>query len=155
METGYKNTLGKINRENSGHIRQRVYKVEAADVDLVSYFAENIGVSVKKIEFYDINNNIIKVTIFTYGSVAGDNLAVKNIYTVYDDKNFSGTWAINSTPPISSENDWKFIDSIVTINSVSYKEGDIIAYINNPEEHNKYYSWRKCVFNGKGKLIPV
>jgi hypothetical protein len=149
MEKGYKSILGKINRETSGHIRQKVIKCDASDVNGITYFADNVDISTKRIEFYDINNDLLKVTIFTYGGVLSDNMAVKNIYNIYDDSNFTGIWVSSSVPVTGYIGEWKFVDTNVTINGTVYTEGDIIGYI----EINFVKAWRKCKFDGNGKLI--
>lgn len=149
MERGYKSTLGKINRETSGHVRQKVIKCSASDVNGINYFPDNIDVSTKQLECYDINNNLLKTTIFTYGSVPTDNMAVKNVYNVYDDANFTGVWVSATEPVTAFIGEWKFIDTNVTINGVVYSEGDIIGYL----ESNFIKAWRKCKFNGNGDLV--
>lgn len=149
MERGYKSTLGKINRETSGHVRQRVLKCTASDVDGISYFADNVDVSTKGLLSYDINNKLLKTTIFTYGSVLSDNMAVKNIYNIYDDSNFTGIWTSTSAPATGFIGEWKYVDTNVSISGTPYLEGDIIGYL----EVNFVKAWRKCEFNGNGKLI--
>lgn len=149
MERGYKSTLGKISRETSGHVRQRVLKCGASDVDGVSYFVDNVDVSTKGLMSYDINNKLLKTTIFTYGNIPTDNMAVKNVYNVYDDSNFTGIWVSSSAPVTGFIGEWKYVDTNVSINGTPYLEGDIIGYL----EVNFIKDWRKCEFNGNGKLI--
>ena len=150
MDKGYKTGLTRVAVETSGYAVQEFKLVEASDVDNISYFTENIEVSIKTILSYDINRRLIKTECFTYGASASDHTKIKNTYCIWDDENFKGIFKGNTEPSTRIKGQWYYVEGAKTINSESYLD-EILGCLVYGEADS--LRWAKCKIGSDGKLI--
>lgn len=151
MDRGIKNGINRVAVENSGYAIQEFVMVDASDVDGISYFADNIDVSIKTIYSYDVNKNLMKTECFTYGSVPSDRTKIKNIYCIYDDVRFGGIWTGALAPVAKVKGNWYYIEGNKTINGETYSSGDILGCLSYGDVDS--LRWAKCKMSPDGTIV--
>lgn len=151
MDKGIKNGINRVAVENSGHAIQEFVMVSPSDVDGISYFANNIDVSIKTIYSYDINKHLIKTECFTYGSVLSDTTKIKTIYCIYNDIKFGGIWTGALAPVTKVKGNWYYIEGNKTINGEVYSNGDILGCLSYGDVDS--LRWAKCKISPDGTIV--